>query len=136
MDYAQSEDKIFVRFERGEEVIRNLKELREDSNIENGFFQAIGAVDEVKIGHYDVGNQQYNEKEFNQDFEVPNFAGNIGPDKIHAHITVADEDLNTKAGHCSKAVVSGTFEMIIHLSEKPVLKHRYEEKTGLDVFDL
>lgn len=128
-------DKIFVRLDRGEEVIEKLKEIREKYGIENGFFHGIGAVNEVKLGNYDAEDREYREKTFKNKFEVPSFAGNIGPDKIHAHITVTNPSYDAKGGHCSSAKVSGTFEIIIFLSKDPVLNHQYDEVTGLDVFD-
>lgn len=136
MRSKKEKNKIFVRLDRGEEVLNKLSEIREKFEIKNGFFTAVGAVDKVKLGNYDVESQEYNEKEFKGSFEVSNFTGNIGPDKIHAHITVADKDFNAKAGHCSYGRVSGTFEMVIETSNSPVLKHKYDEETGLDVFDL
>jgi len=87
----KSDGKIFVRLNRGEEVIAKMKELREKHDIKNGFFHGIGAVDKLKLGNYNVENQNYRQKEFEGIFEVSNFAGNIGPDKIHAHITVGNE---------------------------------------------
>lgn len=128
-------DKVFVRLDKGEEVIQKLEKLREKYDIKNGFFHGIGAVNEVKLGNYDAENQEYREKEFQAKFEVTNFAGNIGPDKIHAHITVADDSYQARGGHCDLAKVSGAFEVVIHLSEKPVLKHKYDKVTGLDIFD-
>lgn len=136
MKTNKKEDKIFVRLDRGEEIIEKLEELREKYDIKNGFFQGIGALGKVKLGNYNVENQEYKEKEFEGSFEVSNFAGNIGPDKIHAHITLGDRDFKAKAGHCSYGEVSGTFEIVIFLSERPKLKHKYDEKTGLDVLDL
>lgn len=131
----KQEDKIFARLDRGEEVIQKLRELREKYGIENGFFHGIGAVDRVKLGNYDAENQEYREESFESKFEVPNFAGNIGPDKIHAHITVTGPSFEAKGGHCSMARVSGTFEILIHLSERPTLQHKYDGETGLDTFD-
>lgn len=122
--------------DRGEEVLKKLEELRETYRITTGFFQAIGAVDRVTLAHYDVDAREYAEQVFEAPFEVTNFAGNIGPDKIHAHITVADDSYEAKAGHCSGARVSGTFEMIIQLSDELVLNHAFDEETGLDLFDL
>lgn len=136
MQTHKDNNKIFVRLDRGEEVLKQLKQIREKHNIENAFFQGIGAVDRVTLGNYNVESQNYKEQEFEGSFEVPNFAGNIGPDKIHAHITVADKNFQTKAGHCSKARVSGTFEILMFTSESPELAHRHDEETGLDIFDL
>ncbi len=136
METKMDNGKIFVRIERGEEVLDKLQDLRKDYGISNGFFEGIGAVDKVRIGHYNVSKQEYDEKEFQSEFEVSNFKGNIGPDKIHAHITLADNNFETIAGHCSFAKVSGTFELIIFVSDEPKLNHKYESETGLDVLDL
>ena len=136
MDARKTGDRIVVRMDRGEEVLEKLGDLRETFDITNGFFQAIGAVDRVTLAHYDVDAQEYSETVFEAPFEVTNFAGNIGPDKIHAHITVADDSYEAKAGHCSGARVSGTFEMIVLLSDEPALTHAYDEETGLDLFDI
>ena len=62
--------------------------------------------------------------------------GDVIKDKIHAHITVADDSFHAKAGHCSSAKVSGTFEILITLSKEFKLEHKFEEETGLDVFDI
>jgi len=135
MDSVRHEDRIFVRLERGEEIISSLEDLRAKYKIENGFLQGIGAVDRVKLGNYNVEEQEYREEEFNGSFEVPCFSGNIGPDKIHTHITVSDESFVPKAGHCGVARVSGTFELIIVTSEEIPLRHQFDPETGLDVFD-
>ncbi len=135
MEVRKKDNKIFARLDRGEEVLEKLKEIRHKYSIKNGFFQAIGAVDRVTLAHYTVEEKEYKEQIFEIPFEVTNFSGNIGPDKIHAHITVADSSYRVKAGHCSGARVSGTFEMIIDLSDQPALKHIKDEETGLKVFD-
>ncbi|MFB6076011.1 MAG: PPC domain-containing DNA-binding protein [Candidatus Aenigmatarchaeota archaeon] len=135
MNSKKKGNKIFVRIDRGEEVIKNLKEIRDFYDIQNGFFYGIGAVDKVKLGHYDVEKQDYKEKEFTKPFEVTNFTGNIGHDKIHAHITVADGKFNVRGGHCSFARVSGTFEIVIDLTEGIPLNHKRDKETGLDIMD-
>lgn len=136
MESTRYGDRIFVRLERGEEVLSCLEELRSKYGIENGFLQGIGAVDKVKLGNYDVETEEYREEEFEGTFEVPGFSGNIGPDKIHTHITVSDSDFTPRAGHCGMARVSGTFEIIVLTTPNNPLKHKYDPSTGLDVFDL
>ncbi|WP_458204581.1 PPC domain-containing DNA-binding protein [Haladaptatus sp. NG-SE-30] len=135
MDYVDEGDKCIVRLDPGERVLDSLDELRDTASIENGFFMGIGAVDEVTLGHYDVEQQQYKEETFEGEFEVTNFTGNIGPDKIHAHIQVGKRNFESLGGHCSGARVSGTFEVIVLQGETP-LSHRLDDRTGLDVFDL
>ncbi len=135
MEYVDEGDIIVARLDPGDQVMDSLAEIREEENIDSGFFTAIGAVDRVTLGHYDVDEQDYLEREFEGQFEVTSFAGNIGPDKIHAHIQLGKRDFSSIGGHCSSARVSGTFEIVIVKGETE-LSHTLEERTGLDVFDI
>lgn len=135
MDYTQEDDRLVVRLDPGDEVLESLETLRAETGIDHGFLMGIGAVDEVVLGHYDVEQQEYNEEEFTGQFEVTSFLGNVGPDKIHAHIQVATDSFESLGGHCSKATVSGTFEIVV-LPGETTLTHRPDERTGLDVFDI
>ncbi|MDS0295477.1 PPC domain-containing DNA-binding protein [Halogeometricum luteum] len=135
MDYVEEGDRVVVRLDPGERVLDSLATVREELDIENAFLTGIGAVDTVTLGHYDVDEQEYAEEEFTGQFEVTSFLGNVGPDKIHTHIQVADREFESLGGHCSGARVSGTFEMVLTRGETP-LTHQLDERTGLDVFDL
>lgn len=135
MDYTIEEDRIVVRLDPGDQVLESLERLREEADVESGFVMGIGAVDRVTLGHYDVDEQDYAEEEFTGQFEVTSFLGNIGPDKIHAHIELGKRDFDSFGGHCSGARVSGTFEVAVFTGET-TLTHRPDERTGLDVFDI
>lgn len=135
MEYTRESDRLVVRLDPGDRVLESLETLRDEEDVDHGFLVGIGAVDEVVLGHYDVESQEYSEETFTGQFEVTSFSGNIGPDKIHTHIQVADEEFETLGGHCSGAVVSGTFEIVVLLGETR-LSHHLDERTGLDVFDL
>ncbi len=135
MDYTAEDDTIVVRLDPGEEVLAALETLREEADVTGGFFTGIGAVDRVTLGHYSVEDQAYAEESFEGEFEVTAFSGNIGPDKIHAHIQVGRRDFSTLGGHCAGARVSGTFELVVHRTET-TLTHRPDPRTGLDVFDI
>lgn len=135
MEYERTDDRLIVRLDPGDQVLDKLAELREDEDLDGAFFTGIGAVDLVHLGHYNVETEEYSEKLFEGQFEVSQFTGNIGPDKIHAHITVGDREYESLAGHCSGARVSGTFEIIIWPTDT-TLNHRPDERTGLDVFDI
>lgn len=135
MEYVEERDRIVVRMDRGDQIMDELERLREECEISGAFFFGIGAVDEVTLGHYDVGMEDYKEETFEEDFEVPVFAGNIGPDKIHAHIQLGRRDFTTLGGHFADGQVSGTFEVVVVPVETD-LTHRYDVSTGLDVFDL
>lgn len=135
MDVADHGDVLVARLDPGETVLESLRQLRQDHDLDGAFFTGIGAVDRVTLGHYDVETQEYREDTREGQFEVTAFTGNIGPDKVHAHITVGDEDFSTLAGHCSGARVSGTFELLIWRTPA-TLAHARDDRTGLDVFAL
>ncbi|WP_266082368.1 PPC domain-containing DNA-binding protein [Haladaptatus caseinilyticus] len=135
MEYVDEANQFIVRLDPGDQVLDSLSQLRETESIESAFFTGIGAVDEVTLGHYDVERQQYHEETFKGEFEVTNFTGNIGPDKIHSHIQLGKRNFESIGGHCSGARVSGTFELIVQKGETP-LRHQLDERTGLNVFEL
>lgn len=135
MEYVRTGDRIVVRLDPSEKVIESLKDLRDQEDITSGFLRGIGAVDHVVLGHYDVEKQSYNEETFTGQYEVTSFLGNIGPDKVHTHIQLGADSFESLGGHCAEATVSGTFEIEIRLGETS-LTHTYDDRTGLDVFDL
>jgi len=135
MDVEETAEGLVARLEPGERVVEQMEELRDEYDIEGAFFLGIGAVDEAVLGHYDVEEQDYTEERFEGQFEVVNFAGNIGTDKVHAHIALGRDDFGVIGGHCSEARVSGTFEVFVMEAGVP-LNHRNDPETGLDVFDL
>ena len=135
MDYVEESDRIVLRLDPGDRVMESLETVREDCEVTGGFFFGIGAIDEATLGHYDVETQDYKEETFEEDFEVTSFLGNIGPDKIHAHIQLGKRDFSTIGGHFAGGRVSGTFEVVI-VSGESELTHQLDERTGLDVFDL
>ncbi|WP_135306431.1 PPC domain-containing DNA-binding protein [Haloarcula amylovorans] len=135
MEYARESNRVIVRLDPQDEVIKSIRSLRDELQIDSGFMVGIGAVDRVTLGHYDVEDQSYSEETFTGQFEVTSFSGNIGPDKVHAHIELGKESFDTLGGHCSEARVSGTFEIAVFTGET-TLSHERDAETGLDVFTL
>ncbi|MFB6094377.1 MAG: PPC domain-containing DNA-binding protein [Halanaeroarchaeum sp.] len=135
MDYVETADRIVVRMDPGDRVMEELETVREECGLTGGFFFGIGAVDEVTLGHYDVETQDYRERTFEEDFEVTSFLGNVGPDKIHAHVQLGRRDFSTIGGHFAGGRVSGTFEVVV-VPVGTTLDHRPDDRTGLSVFDL
>lgn len=135
MEYTKDKSAIIVRLDPGDRVLESLKEIREELAVDGAFFMGIGAVDVATLGHYDAEAQEYTEETFEGEFEVTAFSGNIGPDKIHAHIQLGKRDFSTLGGHCSGARVSGTFEIVIYRIDT-TLNHGPDDTTGLNVFDI
>jgi len=125
-----------IKIKRGEEIIKSLTLICKKEKISGGFFFGVGAVDRVELAHYDVDKKKYSSLKFNQPLEMINITGSIGREKdliVHAHAVFSDIKMKTIAGHLVEARVSGTAE--IYLKSLPKLNKKYDQETGLKLFD-
>ncbi|MDO9576252.1 MAG: DNA-binding protein [Candidatus Cloacimonadales bacterium] len=129
----------FVRIDRGEEVVSELKKVCEKHNIKLGKISAIGAVNKATIGFFDVAEKQYHSTILTGDHEITTLLGNIttmdGEIYLHCHITLAGEDQKVIGGHLNEAVVSATCEAIIEEFSGEVNRFR-DETLGLNLLDV
>lgn len=139
MQYKRFVDTYVLRLERGEEIIDSLKTLVEKEEIKGGSFYGLGAVRDVSLGYFDVEKKEYNEKSFDQEFELTSLVGDVSflDEKIivHAHVTLADQDFKAFAGHLNQAKVTATVEIIL----RPIdgrLRRMPDPVIGLNLLDL
>lgn len=124
-----------IKIQRGEEIVQTLKDFCQKKEISGGFFFGLGAVDQIKLAHYDVAKKKYQSLKFDQPLEMVNLTGSIGKEKdliIHAHAVFSDRKMETLAGHLVLGKVSGTAE--IYLIGLPPLEKKYDPETGLKLF--
>jgi predicted DNA-binding protein with PD1-like motif len=125
---------VMVRFRQDADLIRSITELAGSKGIEAGSFTAIGALKRAKLGYYDQKNRKYREMVFESPHELVSCVGNVsmseGKPFVHAHVVLADEKGNTKAGHLLEGIV---FAAEVHLRqlEGPKLERKLDEVTGL-----
>ena len=138
MQYKKVQSNSFViRIKRGEEIVSSLTTFCKEHKIKGGFFYGVGACDHVVLAHYNVSKKKYKEVSFKKALELASLIGSIGYEKdliVHAHVVFADDKMQTIAGHLVSAVVSGTAE--IYLIKLPKLNKKYDQETGLKLFDL
>ncbi|MCQ2792794.1 MAG: DNA-binding protein [Bacilli bacterium] len=138
MDYKRNENEIFLRIDRGEEVLEKILEVVKKENIKSGNMTAIGACDEFTVGLYSVSEQKYYSKHYKGEFEIVSFLGNIsqkdGMPYIHVHIGCSGEDHIVIGGHLNRCHISGTFECKIEISNVSITR-KIDSKTGLNVFN-
>ena len=127
----------FLRFEKGEEFINELKEFCTKEKIQAGFFNGLGAVDDVDLGLYDTSEKKYYAKTLKEMFEVTSLHGNIstmkGETYLHAHACVSNKELQTFGGHLSRAVVSATLEVVVYPANGKIDRF-FNEDIGLNFF--
>ena len=129
----------FVRIDRGEEVISELRRVCEEHHITLGKISAIGAFNKAKIGFFKLAEKQYHSNILIGDYEITSLLGNIttmnGKIYLHIHVNLADEEHRTFGGHLNEAVVSATCEAIIEEFEGEVDRF-FDEKIGINLMDV
>ena len=137
-EYKASKE-LIVRLKHDADLIQSITELAKNKGVEAGSFTAIGALKRARLGYYDQKNHEYREMEIDSPHEIASCIGNVslkdGEPFIHAHVVLADEMGNTKAGHLSEGTV---FAAEVHLRqlEGPRLERKYDEVTGLSLWNM
>jgi len=125
---------LMVRLRQDADLIQSIIELARSKGIEAGSFTAIGALKRAKLGYYHQKNRRYREMMIESPHELVSCIGNVslseGKPFVHAHVVLADEKGNTKAGHLLEGVI---FAAEVHLRqlEGTKLERRLDEITGL-----
>ena len=130
------ENKYILRFERGEELIKQLQKFCRDQKIQAGYFSGIGAASEVVLSSFDIQKKEYRDKILTGDIETSGLIGNVsvlGSEiVIHAHGAFSDEKFRVYAGHVKKIVISVTGEIMLEkLAGK--IERKLDQQTGLNL---
>src|SRR3989344_3216660 len=105
MQAVQIHNGYFLVLAHGEELIETVTKFCEETEMHWGQFQAIGAVEDVDIGYYDLENKRYMFQREDGPFEVASMDGNISEYSerplVHAHAVLSqcDETLRCIGGH-------------------------------------
>jgi predicted DNA-binding protein with PD1-like motif len=137
-EYSANKE-LIVRLKHDADLVQSMTELARSRGIEAGSFTVIGALKRARLGYYDQKNHEYRELKIDSPHEIASCVGNVslkdGEPFIHAHVVLADETGNTKAGHLFEGVV---FAAEVHLRqlEGPRLERKYDEVTGLSLWNM
>jgi uncharacterized protein len=130
-----------LKLEKGEEVISSITEFCAKRGIRGAIFWGIGAVDNFKIGYYDLGSRDYFFRHEPDTHEVASMQGNValvdGKPFVHCHAALSkcDESCATIGGHIKEARVAVTLE--VYLTSLPTpLQRELDESIGLKLLDL
>ena len=141
MRAVQIHNGFFVVFDRGEEIMSVLTQFAEREAVHWAAFEAIGMVEDVEIGYYDLGTREYIIRQEEGPFEAVSFKGNIAEFNevplVHAHAALArcNVSLEMIGGHVRSARVAATLEMILWIVTQPLLRE-FDEETGLNLINM
>ena len=141
MHAVQIHNGFFLVFERGEDFFSTLGRFCEENEVHWGQFQAIGALEDVEIGYYDLPSRAYVFRSEEGPFEVASMDGNISEMEgeepvIHAHAVLSrcDDTLECIGGHLRSARVALTLELCLWHVTQPLIRGR-DEETGLNLIN-
>ena len=138
MNYTIDENKIYLSIKRGEKINETILKACEDNNVQFGWINGIGAIQNPEVGFYDINSKKYIKKIFKGDFEIVGLTGNMtykdGQRFIHTHIVFTDDQFNAYGGHLFDSKISAAGEFIIMLSNNKI-NREYNGEIGLALWN-
>ena len=145
MDYRKYGDSIYVRFNRGDEIIKGIMEICKKEKILSATYSGIGCCSEVTIASYIPEKNDFFEHRKKGVLELVSLNGNISADDndqiyhhTHALFSYHNEEykLDSIGGHLIKNTVLYTAEIEIRPVKNGVIRRKNDEITGITVWSL
>lgn len=132
-----------LRLTRGEDVIPALTTFCINEQLVSGSFRAIGAIENAKVGYYNLADKKYGSRMYPEAMEVASMVGNIalveGEPFVHVHVVltgIAEGSENQAiGGHLFGAIVAVTLEVHLETFSEP-LERAMDETIGLKLLAL
>ncbi len=142
MQAVQIHNGFFLVFARGEDFIPTLSRFCEANEVHWGQFQAIGTLENIEMGYYDLESREYVFRSEAGPFEVASMDGNISEMEneepvVHAHAVLSrcDESLECIGGHLRAATVALTLEVCLWEVTQPLIRLP-DDETGLNLISI
>ena len=144
MDYKKMRDNIYIRIDKGEDVVETILSVCEKEKLTGGHFQGIGACDFVAVSTYIAEKQEFVDHTRTGMIEMISLMGNISSDdegKLYQHSHAVFSYLNEDgeqamiAGHLKEARIGYTGEIILTPSEEKIGR-MFDSRIGIDVWKL
>ncbi|MBQ9685454.1 MAG: DNA-binding protein [Oscillospiraceae bacterium] len=145
MDYKVFSNRIFIRADRGEDIMRIILEICRMEDIHSATFHGIGAFGQVRVATYIPEKDDFLDHEKEGMLELLSLDGNITHDEggqiyehAHAMFSYLDEhgEICFFGGHLKSAVVSYTAEIVIDPIPDAGIGRMTDPYTGITVWNL
>ena len=104
-------------FERGDDVMSNLKRFAAEQGLTASRFTDIGAFERATLGYFDWERKDYEHIPVEEQVEVLTLTGDVALEgtkpKVHAHVVLGRRDGSTVGGHLLEARVRPTLEVLL-----------------------
>ena len=141
MEYRNYHETIYIRLDRGDEIIASLAEVCRREGINTAQVQGIGGCGRAVVGVFDPDANVYNRQEICAMLELISLDGNVtsyeGEPYLHLHASFAYHEggeAKVLAGHLLEATILLTGEIVLTPADGRIT-HRYDEELGIRVWD-
>ena len=133
-------NRYIVSLDNHVEIMAGLTAFCNGLGIKCGQVTGIGAVSEATFRLYDPATKQYVDKTFAEQMEITGITGNIShKDKevyLHVHATCSRADYSCVGGHLLSARINGACELLVDKFGDTEVGRKFDEETGLNLYDL
>lgn len=138
-------DKIYLRLDKGDEVLNSVLQTCQEQKISSATFSGIGACDKVVIGTYLPEKQDFLLHTKEGMLEMISLMGNVTQDADHAKLNIhvhgmfsyLDAKTNTIqyfGGDLKSARIMYTGEIVIEPVREGKISKQFDPKVGIDVW--
>lgn len=139
MRHTHTDTTHILRIDRGQDVIASITEFSKTMQIDNAYFNGIGAVDTATFGYYNLEEKKYHFTDYTEPLEVVSLTGNVmlkaGEPFVHVHGVFSNTKNETLGGHIVEMKVGVVLEVFL----TPLATHierAMDECTGLALMDI
>jgi hypothetical protein len=129
-------ERLMLILAKGERIVEQLTLFCRAERILSGSFNAIGAINNVEMAHFDPVKKHYSYKQMSGALEIVSLMGNISRNDnevvIHSHISVSAEDMLCYGGHLKEATVAVTCEITLTDFQTPI-NRSFDSDIGLNL---
>ena len=138
MEYRKFGDTIYIRMDRGDEIIGSILDLCRKERILSAVFNGIGGCSEAEIQTYLAETDEFETQTLRGTLELVSMTGNVISDEdeklyhhTHALFSYKDGEQHlVSAGHIKSITVSYTAEIELRPVVGGVINRQYDPVTG------
>lgn len=122
MEYRKEKNAIYLRLDKGEEVVETIKKVCKKEQVEAGYFQGIGACGRVVLSTWIPEKEDFIHHNHTGMLEMISLMGNISTDQngqpfSHCHAIFSylkdNGEVAIAAGHLEEAEITYTAEIVL-----------------------
>lgn len=145
MDYRKFDEKIYLRLDKGDELLATILQVCRNAGVRSATFHGIGAFGQVCVATYIPEKDDFLDHHKTGMLELVSLDGNTSHDEngiifehAHAMFSYLNEEgsISFFGGHLKSAVVSYTAELVIEPVSDDGLGRMTDPHTGITVWKL